>query len=294
MSNYSPSPSIVRSGDIKLTGTRHGRSFTYDYRYVPSGKAKPVVIFVHGFKGFKDWGYFNMMADYMAAEGLVVVKLNLSHNGTTPDSPVDFDDLEAFGHNNFGLELDDLGQVIDVITDPSENLLNEEADKSGAGLIGHSRGGSLVLLKAAEDKRVKSVVTWAAVSDLEKRWDEHFINTWEQEGVQYIPNARTGQEMPMYFQIVEDFRANRNRYSIPDLMPGLQVPLLVVHGLSDSSVPAEAARQIKNWKPDAELMLVEGGDHVFGGGHPWQEAKLPEPASSVIDKTVLFLKDHMR
>lgn len=294
MSNYSTSPSIVRSGDQILTGTRHGRRFTYDFRYVATGSPKPIVIFVHGFKGFKDWGYFNMMADYMAENGLVVVKLNLSHNGTTPDSPTDFADLEAFGQNNFGIELDDLGQVIEAVTDGSASLPNAEADKSGVSLIGHSRGGSLVLLKSAEDPRVTSVVTWAAVSDLEKRWDQDFIGKWEEKGVQYIPNSRTGQQMPMYFQIVEDFKANRDRYSLPDLVPELTTPLLIIHGTADPSVDPEAARQLKKYKPDAELLMVEGGDHVFGGGHPWSKESLPEKAAYVIDRTVLFIKGNTK
>ena len=32
--------------------------------HLPSGQPKPVVVFVHGFKGFKDWGHFNVLADY--------------------------------------------------------------------------------------------------------------------------------------------------------------------------------------------------------------------------------------
>ncbi|MFA0962806.1 alpha/beta hydrolase family protein [Roseivirga sp. BDSF3-8] len=289
MSNYSTSPSIVRSGNLSLTGTKHGRAFLYDFRFVPTGQPKPIVIFVHGFKGFKDWGYFNMMADHMATHGLVVAKLNLSHNGTTPDSPVDFADLEAFGQNNFGLELDDLGQLIDTLTDTGSRLPDNEADKSGLHLIGHSRGGSLVLLKAAEDKRVKKVVTWAAVHDLAKRWGSDFLDEWEKKGVQYIPNARTGQEMPLYYQLVEDFKANEPRYSIPHLLPNLEAPLLIVHGTADPSVDVEAAKQLKKWKPTAEMALVEGGDHVFGGGHPWEENELPGPAADVIEKTIAFL-----
>ena len=64
-----------------------------------------VVIFSHGFKGFKDWGCFPIISRYFAEQGLVFVRFNFSHNGTTLENPLDFDDLESFGNNNFSKEL---------------------------------------------------------------------------------------------------------------------------------------------------------------------------------------------
>ena len=64
-----------------LTGTRHGRAFEADATYRATSQLKPVVVFVHGFKGFKDWGHFPLLADFFAGQGFVFVKLNLSHNG---------------------------------------------------------------------------------------------------------------------------------------------------------------------------------------------------------------------
>ena len=82
---------------------------TYD-EYLPEA---PMVIFVHGFKGFKDWGTHNLLANYFAANGFRFLKFNFSHNGTTADCPVDFADLIAFSENTFSIELQDLNNVID-------------------------------------------------------------------------------------------------------------------------------------------------------------------------------------
>ncbi|MGB3155850.1 MAG: hypothetical protein WBB06_14685, partial [Chitinophagaceae bacterium] len=43
---------------------------------------RPVVIYAHGFNGFKDWGNFDLIAAKFAEEGFVFVKFNFSHNGT--------------------------------------------------------------------------------------------------------------------------------------------------------------------------------------------------------------------
>ena len=47
--------------------------------------------------------------------GIAVLKFNFSHNGGTVEQPIDFPDLEAFGHNNYTKELDDLNQVLDWV-----------------------------------------------------------------------------------------------------------------------------------------------------------------------------------
>ena len=46
-----------------------------------------LIVFSHGFKGFKDWGCFNLMSDYFAKKGFTFLKFNFSHNGTTIDDP---------------------------------------------------------------------------------------------------------------------------------------------------------------------------------------------------------------
>ena len=64
-----------------LTGPAHGRAFEADATYQADARAKPVVVFVHGFKGFKDWGHFPLLADFFAAQGFVFVKLMYRDKG---------------------------------------------------------------------------------------------------------------------------------------------------------------------------------------------------------------------
>ncbi|MBX0290537.1 dienelactone hydrolase family protein [Hymenobacter sp. HSC-4F20] len=277
--------------DLRLASPRHARPFAADLRYLPTGQPKPVVVFVHGFKGFKDWGHFNLLADWFAGQGVVFVKLNLSHNGLVIDGSGDLEDLEAFGRNNFSLELDDIGVLLDYLHHADEALrARAEMDLTRLALIGHSRGGGLVLLKAAEDVRVKAVVTWAAITNVNPGWTEELMQHWQQQGVYYVENSRTKQQLPLYYQIVEDYHQNRLRLDIPhNVRRKLWQPLLVLHGNQDETVPVQRAHDLQRWKPDAELAILPSVTHNFGGSHPWPAAELPAQALTAAEVTMEFL-----
>ena len=278
--------------DTHLRAPHHSRPIIYDARYLPTGSPKPVVIFVHGFKGFKDWGPFNLLADRFAWEGFVFTKLNLSHNGTTPDKPMEFTDLEAFGNNNFSIELNDLGIFLDHLESGASAIPSAEADLSRFLLIGHSRGGGLVILKAAEDPRIKALASWAGINDIDQRWPAEYIEEWKRTGVQYIYNSRTNQEMPLYYQVVEDYFGNKNRLDIPAAVAGMKQPHLIVHGTEDTTVPQQAALQMGKLNPNAELFLIEGANHTFGGQHPLEESVIPSHMDIVIKRTIDFFRKH--
>ena len=291
---------MLTTVEFVLTGSGHGRAFAADatYQTPDSGApvavaAQPVIVFVHGFKGFKDWGHFPRLARFFAEQGFVFIKLNLSHNGVVVGGSGDLEDLEAFGHNNFSHELDDLGQLLDALHQPGATPLPPAVlDLSRLYLIGHSRGGGLVLLKAAEDPRIRAVATWAAVADLAPRWSAEVLTQWQRAGVLYVPNSRTGQQLPMYYQIAEDYYKNRARLDLPQLVPQLRQPLLLVHGDPDETVPLSAAETLLAAKPDAELFIVPGAGHMFGGSHPWPAPALPPLAQLVAEHTATFFRQH--
>ena len=131
--------------NIAVKSDKHSKPIVTDVFYKRNGKQKPVVIFCHGYKGYKDWGAWNLMVDSFLNENFFFVKFNFSHNGGTLENPIDFPDLEAFGNNNFSLELDDLETIINWLLNHEE--FDSEINKSNISLIGHSRGGGIFSLK---------------------------------------------------------------------------------------------------------------------------------------------------
>jgi dienelactone hydrolase len=277
---------MIRTTKI-ITGSANKPILT-DSRFIENGKPKPIIIFSHGFKGYKDWGAFNLMADYLAEAGFVFIKFNFSYNGGTMEDPIDFPDLEAFGLNNYSIEMNDLGLVIDAAVD-GQLVDRSEINTKQITLMGHSRGGGISILKAAEDKRIAKLVTLAAVSDFSKRFPTgKALAEWKEEGVQFILNSRTKQRMPMYFQMYEDFIANKDRLNIPLAATRLNIPYFILHGTDDETVQSKEAQALDARCSKSTLMLVQNANHTFGMKHPWELGELSDPLVDVLDQIVTF------
>tara|TARA_R100001369_G_scaffold91913_6_gene134694 strand:+ start:637 stop:1482 length:846 start_codon:yes stop_codon:yes gene_type:complete len=266
------------------------RSIVYDVYYNESQKPKPVVIFCHGYKGFKDWGAWHLVAEAFAKAGFFFIKFNFSHNGGTVDEPIDFPDLEAFAENNYTKELDDLETVIEYFATTKHYML--EADVKNISLIGHSRGGGIALIKAQENDKVKKLVTWAGVSDYKVRFKEgtNEFKEWEESGVKYVKNGRTKQQMPHHFQFYTDFKENENRLTIQRAVEHLEIPHLVIHGSDDPTVSVKEAKSMHQWNPKSALKIIEGTNHVFEAKHPWNDDKMPNSLKQVVKTTIDFIK----
>ncbi|MEY8849560.1 alpha/beta hydrolase family protein [Psychroserpens sp. XS_ASV72] len=252
---------------------------------------KPVVIFCHGYKGFKDWGSWDLVAEAFRKQGLFFVKFNFSHNGGTMENPIDFPDLNAFAENNYTKELDDLNDMIDFIVSKGFPFKNE-IDTENITLIGHSRGGGISIIKASEDSRIKRLITWASVSDFGSRFGSaESIQQWENDGVKYVINGRTKQEMPHHYQFYEDFLHNTERLNIKRACLKLNIPFLIVHATEDPSVTFEAALNLSSWCPKAKLLEIKGSNHVFGASHPWNATNLPNDLNQVVENSIKFIKN---
>ncbi|MGE0560996.1 MAG: alpha/beta hydrolase family protein [Flavobacteriales bacterium] len=267
---------------------KHQKPILLDFGFKPTQQQKPIVVIAHGFKGFKDWGHFNKVMEYFIENNFAFVKFNFSHNGGSPEQPIDFPDLEAFGNNNYTKELDDLKTIVNWIVE-TDSLPTQEVNKNQIYLIGHSRGGGISIIGASEDKRIKKLVTWAAVSDFLSRLPQD-LTTWKTDGVLYVENTRTHQQMPMYYQFVEDNLNNKERLNIRKSAEKLNIPHLIIHGTNDEVVHVTEAHNLKKWNLKSELFLLEGGTHTFGAKHPFNEIDMPNDVQLALRKTLAFLR----
>jgi len=278
---------FIEKSDLVLNSSHRRKPIAIDARWVFDGKNHPVVIFVHGVKGYKDWGTFNLIADYFAANGFAFVKMNLSHNGTTLRNPTDFADLDAFGENNFSIELDDIAVLIDHLFGP--HCLIPFLDLDNVTLIGHSRGGALSILKSAQDRRITKTVSWAPIPSVEHLFRNIDLEQWKEDGVFYIENSRTHQQMPLKWQIMEDYFENQQALDVNEAASQLK-KLLLIFGTKDLAIPINAAQEFIEQHPHAQTMIVEDGEHTFGGKEPYTEDSLPLDTWRIVERTIGFIQ----
>lgn len=242
---------------------RPGDAIRGDVRVPEGPPPSSAVLVVHGFKGFKDWGFFPHVCSALADAGHAVVSFNVSHNGVGPDLET-FSQLDRFGANTLSMELDEIGWMIEQVL--AGDLLPRRPDR--LGVLGHSRGGGQAILATGEDRRVAALATWAAVSHFD-RWSDQTKAEWRSEGRLWVLNSRTGQQMPLDVTLLEDYEANRERLDVPRAAGAIDRPWLIVHGTDDLTVPAEEARTLARAAGDARLLLIEGAGHTFEARHPF-------------------------
>ena len=271
---------------IQITGSLE-KPILLDITYLDNANQKPVVIFCHGFKGFKDWGLFNATAEQFAKSGFLFVKFNFSYNGTTAENPTEFVDLNAFGNNNYSIELNDLENVIHWVL--NSEYIAKQIDNEKIYLIGHSRGGGISIIKSAENKIIKKLITWASVSYFDRSIPESHLEQWKKEGVYYIFNSRTNQQMPLFYQFYENFSANKQRLDILARAKEVNIPTLVVHGTADETVPVSEANQLTDSISEAQCLVIEKASHTFDVTHPFTSKEIPTNFQRVIDESIRFL-----
>ena len=268
----------------------NNKPIVWDAFFNNDNNKKPLVIFCHGYKGFKDWGAWDLVAEAFMKANLFYVKFNFSHNGGTVEQPIDFPDLNAFAENNYSKELEDLDAMISFLIS-KKNEFSNQIDANDISVIGHSRGGGISILKTKEDQRIKKLITWASVSSFGKRTSTTGdLEQWKKDGVKYVLNGRTKQKMPHNFQFYLDFKANEQRLNIENAEKNINVPHLIIHAKEDPSVLYQEALNLHQWNPKSELFTIENSNHVFDAKHPWTESKMPSNLEKVVNKTVDFIK----
>jgi dienelactone hydrolase len=263
------------------------------YTFYGQEKNSPLIIFVHGFKGFKDWGAFPRGCAHLADQGFSVLAINLSKNGID-ESLTDFNNLELFANQTLTGDLEDVLTTINYVTEYPNEFPN--ADAQNIGIIGHSRGGHTVIPAAVESDKIKAVVTWSAVANYNKRWSDKMKSDWEKQGYTDILNGRTRQWMRINKIVYDDAMENDARLMAEHRVQELNIPALFFHGKEDPAVDPENAQLLFDLcsSEDKEFILVDKAGHTYETAHPDDPEKpLAEEFQYVLEETTRFFKEYL-
>jgi len=254
----------------------------------PSSEGIQTIVYVHGFKGFKEWAFVPHLHDFLVTENTAVVTFNFTHNGVDRR---DFDDLQRFADNTVTQELRDMESLALWLVNDACIEYNLHPEK--ISWLGHSRGGANAVLFASKfPEYVDKIVTWAAIDSYESLFKSIDKNEWKTNGVVQIMNARTQQEMPLNYIIWEDLINHEDDYNILVAAARLTKPWLIIHGDSDAVVPIIAAQNLYHACEHSTKMEVPLQDHTFGCKHPMKDlSEASQDFWFILDNTLDFITE---
>ncbi len=231
---------------IKFTNKR-GLNLVGDFYKSDSEKG---IIFLHGFTGDRhESGRFDLAAEILQEEGFNVLTFDFSGSGESDDEPLNTDN-----------QAEDLRDAIDLFKSKGIKYL---------GVLGMSLG-PIALLKNKNlfGNSIDAIVLWAPVTYKKDdytlyRFSKEQINELKSEGkitvIKDIP-GRSRKKLEVSKQIIEE-RENLNQ---KDFLEGINLPLLIVHGDEDVSVPLEWSKTAMNYLPaGSKLEILSGEGHSF-------------------------------
>lgn len=229
------------------------------------GDNKPAIVIVHGFKGFKDWGFFPYTAGHLSSLGFFVLTFNFSHNGIG-EIPDQFTEEEKFAENTISREIKELTELTGAL----RNGYFDGIKPGKVGILGHSRGGGISILSSPAILP-ECLVTWSSVAGFD-RYTERQKKEWRKNGYTIVTNSRTGQEFKMNLRYLEDVEKHKNgKHSFEKSLQNYKNPFLIIHGSEDLTVKKEEAEKIYEWsdKNETDLETVDKAGHTFNCIHPF-------------------------
>lgn len=265
--------------------SKSGNNLSISTYGIENLNTSPCLIFVHGFKGFKDWGFFPYLGKYFSNEGYFVITFNFSHNGIGKNSN-EFSEMDKFAKNTISLEISELSEIINAYYDGyfGTRGLNQII------LIGHSRGGAVSILSSLINDKPTIYVLWSSVAILD-RYTKRQKEIWRENGFFEVLNSRTNQIMRLNVDLLEDIEKNQHdSLNIQKAISDLGKPLLIIHGEQDLTVPFSEAEQLYKWsdKRLTKLVKIPNAGHTFDIVHPFEGSNFK--LDKVIQSTKEFIE----
>lgn len=251
--------SSIRKEEFRID-LDHGLTLPGEVRLREDATELPILLVAHGFRGFKEWGFWPYAVNAFAEQGYYTVIFDFSRISAASSKVLDEEGKQAA--RTVSQELSDLHALLDLIQEKRLPLA-AAADTTKVILLGHSRGGASSILAAAEREDVSAVIAWNAPANLQ-------------------PQAGADPFLS------EDAARNAERYHVPRKLASLQKPALIVQGTEDQVRVLEGYQALQDAAPAQSYASINGGNHTFGVDHPFA-GPTPE-LDEALNTTLLFLR----
>lgn len=278
-----------------------------------------LVIFLHGFKSFRNWGFIPYICSKFASAGFISLNLDFEFNGLLSENPVQFD-IEKFAENNVSKELENINFLLSLLNElHSAKTLQQVFFKNFASiensddfdilykilkqkwngkvsLVGHSRGGGISILAARENKIVEKIGLLAPIGYFD-RYTPRLKAKWKDEGYLEFNDSMSKQMLKISADYIHDLEQNKDRFNIIELAETLANPVFIIHGENDLSVPLSEVEDLVNSLKKNEInqftsrnfVIIKKANHLFNINHPFEKSN--SYLEEVCDLLISFLKE---
>ncbi|KAL5836197.1 hypothetical protein ACOSQ4_015694 [Xanthoceras sorbifolium] len=226
---------INNNSGEKLVGTLHETG------------SKEVVIVCHGFQSCKERMPMLNLAVAFQRQGITAYRFDFPGNGESDGS---------FQYGNYRREAEDLRAVVQHFR-AQERLITV--------IVGHSKGGNVVLLYASKYNDVPVVVNISGRFHLERgiegRLGQNYLQRIRQNGFIDVGNKKGKFKYRVTEESLMDRLTTDTRAEC--LMISQDCRVLTVHGSMDKMVPAEDALEFDKFIPNHKVLIIDGADHEY-------------------------------
>ncbi|THU59385.1 hypothetical protein C4D60_Mb07t01620 [Musa balbisiana] len=206
-----------------------------------------LVVLCHGFRSSKESKTIMNLADVLVSENVSVFRFDFAGNGDSDGS---------FQYGNYWREVEDLRAIIQYFSRQNRGV---------HAIVGHSKGGNVVLLYASKFHDISTVVNISGRFTLERGIDDRlgkdFMERMKRDGfIDVIDKmgkfAYRVTEQSLIDRLTTDMHA-------ACLSIDKNCRVLTVHGSEDDIVPPEDASKFDKLIMNHKLHIIEGADHRF-------------------------------
>ncbi|KAL6615446.1 hypothetical protein ACP70R_037716 [Stipagrostis hirtigluma subsp. patula] len=223
---------------------RHGEKLVGLLHHTGSNR---VVVLCHGFTASKNDSIIVDLAMALLKQGISVFRFDFSGNGESEGE---------FQYGNYRKEADDLHSVVSY-------LYQEKYDVTA--IVGHSKGGDVVVLYASIYGDVPMVVNLSGRFNLEKgveeRLGKEFMDRINKEGHIDVTN-KSGKVL---YRVTKESLTERLNTDMrtASLSISKECRFFTIHGSADEVIPVEDAYEFAKHIPNHKLRVIEGANHCY-------------------------------
>jgi alpha-beta hydrolase superfamily lysophospholipase len=197
-----------------------------------------IILLGHGVTGNKERPVIVDTAQALNQAGLDTLAFSFAGNG---DSEGDFKAC------TISKESQDLSSVLDAVSCHYANIL----------YLGHSMGGAVGLLVAAQDRRIRGLISLAGMIDTKTFAETEFGDVVADEGCMW-----EDEDCPLSSAFMKDLCETIR--TLEPLIPAVQVPWLLIHGTADDVVlPCDTEKVVQIKGTAVAAAFIDGADHSF-------------------------------